>query len=260
MIDEPVRRYLEHAMPGGAGDGSGVRLEMAGRIRAGAWLPFTAAQECDGRSFCWHARAAHGLLRVDDRFAAGEGSTEIRLVGKVRVMRADGPDVARSAAGRAALESVFCPASLLPERGVRWRAESDDVIVATLDVPPERPVLRLRIDERGALRSVWALRWKDHDYIPCGCEVVAERRFGDLVVPSRVRVGWWFGTPRYAPFFEAEITALSAGRRARQPQTSSSSVRISMPPSRLRATGQARAWKPCTRSTSCRRSSGTGSR
>lgn len=43
-------------------------------------------------------------------------------------------------------------------------------------------------------------------------------------------------------------------------QTSSSSVRTSMAPSRLRATGQKRAWKPCTRSTSSRLPSGTPSR
>jgi hypothetical protein len=25
------------------------------------------------------------------------------------------------------------------------------------------------------------------------------------VLPARVSVGWWFGTARFAPFFEAEI-------------------------------------------------------
>jgi len=50
----------------------------------------------------------------------------------------------------------------------------------------------------------------------------------------------------------------SAGRT--RAQTSSSSVRTSIAPSMLRATGQKRAWKPCTRSASSRRSSGTASR
>jgi hypothetical protein len=64
------------------------------------------------------------------------------------------------------------------------------------------------------VQSVSALRWgnagqREFGYIPCGCEVRAERRFGDLVVPSSVEVGWWFGTPRYAPFFNAEVLALA---------------------------------------------------
>jgi hypothetical protein len=25
------------------------------------------------------------------------------------------------------------------------------------------------------------------------------------VLPSRISVGWWFDTPRFAPFFEASI-------------------------------------------------------
>jgi hypothetical protein len=155
------------------------------------------------------------VLTVVDRFAAGSGSTEGRLLGRRRVFAADGEDTTRSAAGRAALESVFAPMSLMPERGVQWGAEDGDVLVASFDVPPERPELRLRIDGDGALRSVVAQRWGDagqrsFGYIPCGCEVRAERRFGDVVVPSSVTVGWWFGTPRYAPFFEAEILTLEA--------------------------------------------------
>jgi hypothetical protein len=216
-LDEPVRRYFEHAMHGDAGRARGVRLEMKGRIRAGTWLAFSASQESDGRSFVWRARvgtARMTLLTVVDRFAAGVGETEGRLFGRRRVIHAEGSDTSRSAAGRAALEAVFAPMSLLPDRGVTWRAEEETVIVATVDVPPERPELRLHIGRGGALRSASALRWgnagqRGFGYIPCGCEVRAERRFGDVVVPSSVAVGWWFGTPRYAPFFEADVHALT---------------------------------------------------
>ena len=87
---------------------------------------------------------------------------------------------------------------------------SEDRIVGRFDLPPEHPEVHARIDARGALMSVSAMRWgnpggQDFDYVPCGCEVHAERRFGDLVIPSSLTVGWWFGTPRYAPFFKARI-------------------------------------------------------
>ena len=217
-LDEPVRRYFAHALHGDAVRARGVRLEMEGRIKVRTWLPFSAWQESDGRSFVWRARVGVGrltVLRVVDRFAAGVGATEGRLFGRRRIFHADGSDTSRSAAGRAALEAVFAPMSLLPDRGVTWRAEAETVIVARVDVPPERPELRMRIAGDGALRSASALRWgnarqRAFGYIPCGCEVRAERRFGDVVVPSSVAVGWWFGTPRYAPFFEAEVLALAA--------------------------------------------------
>jgi Family of unknown function (DUF6920) len=212
QLEEPVRRYLEHALAG-ADARAGSRLTMSGRIKVGMWLPFTAVEECDGRSFAWRARVRFAPLVVVDRFADGAGRNEGRLFGRRRLFGADGPETARAAAGRAALEAIWAPASLLPERGVSWRVDGDEEVVATFDVPPERPEVHLRIDPNGALRSVSAQRWSDvggdgFRYVPCGCEVHAERRFGDLVVPSEVTVGWWFGSPRWAPFFEASVDSL----------------------------------------------------
>jgi hypothetical protein len=96
----------------------------------------------NGHAFIWTART--GLdpirpLRVVDRYRAGAGSTEGRLSRPVAVMRADGEDTARSAASREAVESIMDPASLLPDNGVIWQSEDDDLIVARFDVPPERP-------------------------------------------------------------------------------------------------------------------------
>ena len=215
-LDEPVAWYLSHAIAEGAPLAPGVRLRMTGRIRVRWWLPFTAVQECDGRSFRWRARVGWGgvaPLVVTDRFAEGEGSTDGRLMGRVPLFRADGPDTGRSAAGRAALEAILAPVSLLSRSGVVWRAD-DDAIVAALEIPPERPEVRIAIDGRGAVRSVSALRWGNagqdgFGYIPFGGHIHAERTFGGLTVPSRLSVGWWFGTPRYEPFFEAEITELA---------------------------------------------------
>lgn len=42
-----------------------------------------------------------------------------------------------------------------------WQAESDDVIVASWHVPPERPEMHLPIVPDGAVRSTIALRWRD---------------------------------------------------------------------------------------------------
>jgi hypothetical protein len=212
--DEPVRRFFAHCIRGGAPLPERMRLTMAGRIGTSRRLPFAAVEELDARSFVWRARVGWGPLtplRVVDRYDAGVGSVEMRLFGALPLSRSADPDTTRSAAGRAALESVaFAPATVLPGNGVEWRAEADDRLVAAFDLPPERPEVRVQIEPTGAPKSVYALRWGDpakegFAYMPCGCEVHAERAFGDFVLPSRVSVGWWFGMPRYEPFFEAEI-------------------------------------------------------
>ena len=189
---------------------------MAGRVRAGRWLPFVAEQRRDARSFSWRARVGWGRvtpLHVHDRYEGGSGSVDMRLFG-LRLSRSDDTDTTRSAAGRVALEAVvFAPASVLPGSGVSWRADGDARLVARFDLPPERPEVHLQIDRAGAIRTAYAQRWGDparqgFAYVPCGCEVHAERAFGDFTIPSRISVGWWFGTPSYEPFFETEIREL----------------------------------------------------
>ena len=224
-LPEPVRRYFRHALLPGAEPHPGMRLWMTGRIKVRAWLPFRAVWEGDGRSLTWKATAGPGgrpLLRVVDRFADGAGSMDVRLLGRVPLVHATGEDTTRSAAGRAAVEAIWAPAGLLPERGVSWRAEADDLIVATWDVPPERPEVHIRIDADGAVRSSCVMRWDNGEhgrrgYIPCGGDVHAEKRFGNVVVPSRLTAGWWYGTPRYDPFFEVEIHAAEPITASRSP-------------------------------------------
>jgi len=217
-LDEPVRRYFRHAIRDGAPLPDGVQMTMHGRIKVGVWLPFAAVQTVDGRSFTWQARVGRRPvrpLRVTDRYADAIGRTEGRLLGHLTLFRAEDFDTARSAATRTAIESVvFAPPSVLPDRGVVWQAETEHVIVARFDLPPEHPEVRLTIDDHGAQRTVSALRWgnageKTFQYIPFGGELHAERRFGDLVLPSSASVGWWFSTPRYEPFFNALISDVS---------------------------------------------------
>jgi hypothetical protein len=210
--DEPVRRYFLHAIGDGAPLEPRMSLRMTGRIKLGLWVPFTARQDCDGSSFMWRARVPRGVpfLTVTDTYGAGRGSIDGRLLGAIRMFRSDDQNIVRSAAGRAATEGIVAPIGLLPSPTRVWRAERDNQIIVDLVLPPERPSLHLTIDDTGAVQSVNLRRWGDagqstFDYLPFGGDVLAEKRFGDFVLPSRLRVGWLHGTARFSPFFEAEI-------------------------------------------------------
>jgi hypothetical protein len=216
--DEPVRRYFGHALADGARLARGARLALAGHIRVGTWLRFRSVWEGDGRSFSWEAAAGRGrvpLLHVHDQFAGGVGSMDIRLrppsrrLPEVKLLHAENADIARSGAGRAALEALWAPPALLPDRGVSWRADSEELIVASWSVPPEQPELRITIAASGAVRSYRALRWRSakEGYVPFGADIHAERTFGAFTVPSRLTAGWGHGTDTWSPFFACEVTA-----------------------------------------------------
>ncbi|HET6867015.1 MAG TPA: DUF6544 family protein [Solirubrobacteraceae bacterium] len=214
-LPEPVRRYLAHAVPSGEAGAPGVKLTMSGRIKVGIWLPFTATQWCDGKSFLWRASVGLGPLRplvVTDRYEGGKGSMSGKLAGRWTLFGQADSNVVRSAAGRTALEAVFAPRGLVPGRGYAWRAEGDDHIVASIEHPPEHVEVHLHIAADGRLLNAVAQRWGEitkgaFGYLPFGADMHEERRFGDLVIPSRVTAGWNYGTDGYNPFFKAMITA-----------------------------------------------------
>lgn len=210
-----LRRYFDHALPAGPYASQGVRLTMRGRIKAGLWLPFTADQEGDGRSFTWRARCGWGPIKpltVVDRFDGGQGSIDGRIFGRLRLFHAEDENTSRSAAGRAVAEGIFSPASLIGDPEVQWAADPDDGVTARREFGGEFVELRITTTAVGAVTSIRLERWGKvgkgaYGYIPFGADVHEERRFGSLVIPSRVTAGWWHGTPKFQPFFEASITS-----------------------------------------------------
>jgi hypothetical protein len=166
--------------------------------------------------FLWRARVG-GLITGSDRYLDGEGGLDWRLGGLVPVMQAEGPDVARSAAGRAAGEAAWLPTTLLPRFGVRWEVDDDTHLVATVPVDDLEIRVRFHTEPDGRLRSAIVERWGDpdgtgthatHDF---GMAVTAHHRFGPFTVPSEGRAGWFPGTDRWTDdgeFFRYRITAL----------------------------------------------------
>jgi TusA-related sulfurtransferase len=212
----PVQRYFRFAIAPGTPLATSARLRMHGRIKIGHWLPFRARQVLAPRSgFTWSAWAG-GVLSGFDRYAEGQGAMRWKLLGVLPVMRADGPDVTRSSAERAAAEAIWLPTTLLPRFGVRWEALDNRHLLVRYDIDGAGFEARYRIDADGRLVSMVFHRWGDPDHTgtwgpyPFGGEVTAYRTFDGLSIPSAGRFGWFFGTDRWldGEFFRYEITKL----------------------------------------------------
>jgi hypothetical protein len=137
-LPEPVRRHLTQAIAPGTALATSAWLRMRGHIKVGRWLPFRARQVLNPhRGFVWSARAA-GVIAGSDRYVDDAGVMNWKLAGLVRVVHAEGPDISRSAAGRAGAEAVCLPTALLPRFGVRWSATGDDQVTARYQVGRRR--------------------------------------------------------------------------------------------------------------------------
>jgi hypothetical protein len=138
-----------------------------------------------------------------------------KLAGLVTVAAGDGPDVSRSAAGRAGAEGVWLPTALLPRFGVRWSAPAGDHVTAAFEVGETPVKLHLRLDRAGRVTSLAFDRWGDPDghgfgWHRFGGEITGYASFGGLTIPSAGRLGWHPGGDRFTDgeFFRYRITEL----------------------------------------------------
>jgi hypothetical protein len=212
----PVQRYLRAGIAPGTPLAVAARLRMRGQIKLGRWVPIHAREFlAPMHGFRWSARAG-GILSGFDSYAEDQGEMRWKLLGLVPVMRAAGPDVTRSAAGRAAAEAIWLPTALLPRFGVRWEALDDRHLVAKYSIDALEIEAHQRIDGDGHLLSMVFDRWGDPwrtgtwGWYPFGGEVTTYRTFDGLTIPSAGRFGWCYGTDRWSEgeFFRYEITAL----------------------------------------------------
>ena len=224
-LPAPVRHHLAMAVAPGTPLATSARLSMRGSIKVGRWLPFRARQVLDPHhGFVWAARAA-GLIAGTDRYLDGAGVMDWRLAGLVTVAHGAGPDVSRSAAGRAGAEGIWLPTALLPRFGVRWSAKAGDAenaesaenqVTAAFSVGGTPVALQLRLDEAGRIVSLAFDRWGDpgggggFGWHRFGGQVTAYASFGGLTIPSAGRLGWHWGSDRWAQgeFFRYRITEL----------------------------------------------------
>jgi hypothetical protein len=212
---------LRHAIAPGTPLSPSVELTMRGTIRLGAWHSFTATQVlAPACGYIWAARTRMFGLPVSgyDRLSSGTAMMRWRLLGVLPVMSADGPDIARSAAGRLASEIVLAPTAY---RTAVWTAgDRRDTAVGVWHVGGDEQRVELDIGPMGEVRGVLIQRWGEPPGAPYGCyrfgvTVEAERTFGGITVPSMMRAGWWWGTDREdaGEFFRAEITSFTPARR-----------------------------------------------
>ena len=219
-LPEPVRRYFVSTIAPGVPLAVSATLRMRGSIKLKGWMPFRARQVLNPHvGYVWAARVA-GLVSGADYYADRRGGMDWKLAGLKRLVRADGPDVSRSAAARGAAEAVWIPTALLPRYGVEWGADDDHHIRPSWTIDGHPFSSRYTIGDDGRVRSVVFDRWGDPDETgtwsihPFGGDVTGYATFAGLTIPTSGRMGWFYGTERWddGEFFRFQITDLKPTR------------------------------------------------
>lgn len=157
-----------------------------------------------------------GPMRISgsDALVDGKAWSRFWLLGMIPVASVQGTsDVARSAAFRSAMESIWVPPSLLPRNEVLWEQTGPNTARVRLQRFDPEIVLELSLGADGAVREMVGQRWSNANVEgifklqPFGGSVSAERSFQGYTIPSRLEVGNHYGTSTYLPFFQAEIVS-----------------------------------------------------
>jgi hypothetical protein len=214
-LPQAAQRYLKHAIASGTPLATSVRLQMHGEIKLQRWYPFSAEQVIHwSRGMIWQATVKmwNMTLRGSDCFLNNQGEMDWKFFGIFPVISARGPDITRSTAGRVNIESLWLP-SVLSLAGVTWTSSEHNQLHARFSAHTEIAELDYMIGEGGELKAVHMLRWGNPDkgnfrYVPFGALIEEEQTFGGYTIPTRVRVGWNFGTNHFEPegeFFRVTI-------------------------------------------------------
>ena len=220
-LPEPARRYFLHAIKPGTPLATKMHWRWSGRMkpsREAPWMDLTSEQvSVQGRGFAWKARAGRGPLTLTaaDHYLDGEGRMKIFLFGLVPVVNATGPDLSKSSLGRMLAECVFMPSALLPGPHVRIEAVDEARFKVVLMANGGEIPYTMAVDDEGRLTSDSVLqRWGNltpdgsYQFIPYGGVMEEERTFGGYTIPTRLRVGWWYGTERYFEVIELQVDSV----------------------------------------------------
>ena len=215
-LPEPVQRYFLHAIQPGTPLASSVQIEMHGSFKMEqGWMPMQADEILSTKGFLWRATIGKSPVQflVCDRYVNRSGQVYATLWGAIPIVNQQNPDITRASIGRLAIESIWLPALLLPQRGVQWKAIDQNTITASFKIEEEPITLTLKIDRNGRLLQAMMPRWGEDKlekgklaYLPYGAAFSAEATFEGYTIPSQIGVGWWFDTERYEETFRATVS------------------------------------------------------
>jgi hypothetical protein len=174
-------------------------MTLAGGMPGAPWIPDTA------RRYLEHAIRKDAppvrSVRLRMHGAHGVGEQRWKLLGLFPAMTASGADIARSGAGRVAGEAIWLP-TILRDGAVAWSAADASHARASFAAFGERADLAMTVAPDGRLESVVYQRWGNPDggffrYESFGGAMEAEGSFQGFSIPTRMRMGWYFGTERF---------------------------------------------------------------
>ena len=222
-LPEPVRRWLRWSGVVGTAIPASVWLRQTGELRLGnSWHRFTAEETytTDPPGFVWAATMpmAPGVTVIGrDRYADGEGSIKMRLLGSVPVANDSGPEMDRGALLRYLNEIMWFPAAALSPF-IAWEPIDGSSARATITHGGASAPAEFTFDAEGRLTNMVAMRF-DREAgreLPWSTPITDYGVFGGIRVPVAGEAVYARGEGD-VPYIRLRVTDIAHDRPDRLP-------------------------------------------
>jgi hypothetical protein len=221
-LPEPVQRWMRASGVVGTAIPSVVRLTQQGEFRLGRdkpWMPMSATQyyTTNPPGFLWHASMEiFPLVSVSgrDRYQAGAGDIEMRVVALVPVASKSGGNLNSGALLRYLNETMWFPAALLLPN-VAWEPIDGSSTRATLTDAGQSVSAVFVFDEQDRLIDMTADRWNDAEQAirPWSTPVGSWGEFEGLQIATS-GTGVWNTGPDAYDYIRLHLTSVEYDPRA----------------------------------------------
>lgn len=202
-LPEPVQRWLRYARVVGTPRPSTVRLKMEGQFRLGPdkdWMPFEAEEyyTTDPPGFVWSVSMEMAPLltiRGRDRYVAGIGDIDMRLLGIVPVARKSGGNLNQGAMLRYLNEIMWFPAAAVSPY-ITWKSIDANSAEATMRYGGVTAAATFTFDGQGKLVTMTAQRPNDarNRILPWATPISDYSEFAGVRVPAAGEGIWTYET------------------------------------------------------------------
>jgi hypothetical protein len=224
-LPAPIQRWLRRAGVVGRERPVTVRLRQSGQFRMwedGAWMPFTAEEyyTTDPPGFVWAARMRVAPLlsfTAIDRYRAGHGRMDGRLLSIVPVAGGTGPELDQGALLRYLNETMWFPAAVISPF-ITWEAIDDSRARATMTYADVSASAVFVIDAAGDLTTMTADRYASVDggyaLQPWSTPITGYGTFDGVRLASD-GVGVWSRASGDFAYIRLHVDAVEVNRAAR---------------------------------------------
>ncbi|MHB1327730.1 MAG: DUF6544 family protein [Gemmatimonadales bacterium] len=220
-LPAPARRFLAASGVIGQPRVRNYRIRFRGRIRGtpeARWMPFTVDQQsfadAPSRFFLMHARMFGLPVEAFHRLAEGQATMQVKLLGAIPLVRADGAEMNRAESVTLLNDMVVMAPATLLDPTVRWEAIDDrttlvrfthgpDTVSATLLIDPDGRLIDFISDDRPRLSE----DGKRFESARFSTPILSYGTFGSMRLPRRAEARW--SLPAGGDFAYAEVEMIS---------------------------------------------------